>query len=526
MKILITILDKFVPKSFCLLVMLCACISYKCNGQLLFSNGGSITINTGAQLSIKGASEFDAGSTVTNNGLIDQTGNFTNNSGSNLFGTSAGTVDLNGGIQQINGTSTTTFNNLELNGSGNKSIAILTETGGTGSGVLDLNNRILELNSNTLVIKNPLPSGITRTTGFIHSETDPLAGYGTVSWLTGNIAAASAYQIPFGNAGTGDFLPVNFNFTTNGVGASGKIDVATYPTNTLATPNNRPLPTGLPVLTNFTGVENAANTIDRFWIMETTGFSTLPTSNIQLTYRESEWSSGTNTILEPTLVPQRHDLSVWSPPLAGTINTGTNTMTINGANVYNSIWTLAGNTSPLPVELISFDADPVDNKEVLCSWVTASEINNDYFTLERSRNGINFESIGTIDGAGNSSVTLSYSFIDKNPYPGISYYRLQQTDFDGGNSTSPMVAVRITTNEPVFSIFPNPTSGDVYVISENTSTSTVPLYIYDSAGRLVYQKIIQSNEVVQLNLIAFARGIYTVKIATEEKMQLSKLVLQ
>jgi hypothetical protein len=143
MKLLLFIFNKFVPKSSCLLVMLLIFNYSASNAQLLFSNGGSITINTGAQLSIKGASEFDAGSTVTNNGLIDQTGNFTNNSGSNLFGTSTGTVDLNGGIQQINGTSTTTFNNLELNGSGNKSIAILTETGGTGSGVLDLNNRFL-----------------------------------------------------------------------------------------------------------------------------------------------------------------------------------------------------------------------------------------------------------------------------------------------------------------------------------------------------------------------------------------------
>ncbi|MBK7971168.1 MAG: T9SS type A sorting domain-containing protein [Bacteroidetes bacterium] len=526
MKLLHFITKIYLQKSSCFLAMLFIFNSYNSNAQLLFSNGGSITINAGAQLSIKGASTFGAGSTITNNGLIDQTGNFTNNSGSNLFGVSAGTVDLNGGIQQINGTSTTTFNNLELNGTGNKSIAILTETGGNGSGILDLNNRILELNSNTLVIKNPLPTGISRTTGFIHSETDPVAGYGTVSWLTGNIVAASNYQIPFGNAVTGDFLPVIFNFTTNGIGVAGKIDVSTYPTNTLAIPNNRPLPTGLPVLTNFTGVENAANTIDRFWVMEASGFSTLPTSNIQLTYRESEWSSGTNTIIEPTLVPQRHDLSVWSPPLAGSINTTTNTMLINAVNVYNSIWTLAGNASPLPVELINFDANPVDNKEVLCSWVTASEINNDFFTLERSRNGINFEHVGTVDGAGNSNVTLSYSFTDKNPYPGISYYRLRQTDFDGETSNSPIVAVRIETIEPVFTIFPNPTTGDVYVISENTSSSAVRLYIYDSAGRHVYEKLIQSNEVVQMNLHAFARGIYTVKIASPEKTQMAKLVLQ
>ncbi|MBK8415513.1 MAG: hypothetical protein IPL22_14125 [Bacteroidetes bacterium] len=85
MKLLHFITKIYFQKSSCFLVMLFIFNSYNSNAQLLFSNGGSITINAGAQLSIKGASTFGAGSTITNNGLIDQTGNFTNNSGSNLF---------------------------------------------------------------------------------------------------------------------------------------------------------------------------------------------------------------------------------------------------------------------------------------------------------------------------------------------------------------------------------------------------------------------------------------------------------
>ncbi|MBK9047972.1 MAG: hypothetical protein IPL74_15250 [Bacteroidetes bacterium] len=103
-----------------------------------------------------------------------------------------------------------------------------------------------------------------------------------------------------------------------------------------------------------------------------------------------------------------------------------------------------GQVSPLPIELLSFNAKPVDNKDVRCDWVTASEIDNDYFTIERSKNGIDFETAGITDGAGNSNYQLSYAFTDTEPYRGLSYYRLKQTDFDGRSSYSEIVAVMLT----------------------------------------------------------------------------------
>jgi hypothetical protein len=68
---------------------------------------------------------------------------------------------------------------------------------------------------------------------------------------------------------------------------------------------------------------------------------------------------------------------------------------------------------------------------VVLEWATGSEINNDFFTIERSLDVEHAEIIGYLDGAGNSTQTLWYSFVDQNPLPGISYYRLKQTDFDG-----------------------------------------------------------------------------------------------
>jgi hypothetical protein len=96
----------------------------------------------------------------------------------------------------------------------------------------------------------------------------------------------------------------------------------------------------------------------------------------------------------------------------------------------------------MPIELLNFEAK-LNGKVVDLFWSTASEVNNDYFTVERSKNGIVFEKVLEIDGAGNSASTLSYSTIDKNPFTGISYYRLKQTDFNKNFKYSNMVAVKL-----------------------------------------------------------------------------------
>ncbi|RYM33477.1 T9SS type A sorting domain-containing protein [Brumimicrobium glaciale] len=141
----------------------------------------------------------------------------------------------------------------------------------------------------------------------------------------------------------------------------------------------------------------------------------------------------------------------------------------------------------LPIELISFSAQADEYKSVVnLNWVTASETNNDFFTIERSSNGLNWETLSNIDGAGNSSSKSIYSYLDKNPFYGVSYYRLKQTDFDGLFEYFPVKSVEcnFTLN---FEMSPNPIrQGEVIHFKElNTQNQNAELLIYASNGVLI-----------------------------------------
>ena len=140
-------------------------------------------------------------------------------------------------------------------------------------------------------------------------------------------------------------------------------------------------------------------------------------------------------------------------PLAGVQNLGPITIRIYG---YGSTGTLQAGTFRidtlqvfghlqdvfnLPIELLSFTGQKLDEDKARLDWVTASEQGNDYFTVYRSPDTQNWDAIGEVDGAGNSTSTLHYSLVDENPLPGINYYHLRQTDFDGAFTTSPVVAM-------------------------------------------------------------------------------------
>ena len=117
-------------------------------------------------------------------------------------------------------------------------------------------------------------------------------------------------------------------------------------------------------------------------------------------------------------------------------------------------WTMTGGASlkctPLPIELILFTGENFGDYNLL-KWLTATETNNDYFTLEKSYDGVVFDFVGKVDGAGNSVELKSYNLTD-NKINDITYYRLKQTDFNGENKTSSLIAVTRNTNEKEFKI--------------------------------------------------------------------------
>ncbi|HMT29224.1 MAG TPA: T9SS type A sorting domain-containing protein, partial [Bacteroidia bacterium] len=192
-------------------------------------------------------------------------------------------------------------------------------------------------------------------------------------------------------------------------------------------------------------------------------------------------------------------------------------------------WALALESSPLPVGLLYFNASPVNNETVLCSWETASEVNNDFFTIERSKDGNAFEEISKVDGAGNSNVVLNYSYTDEHPYSGISYYRLKQIDFDGKFSYSQVVAVRINESDEELLVYPNPATDYILISFMAAGKEEYSLKISDAAGRTVISKtgeMIRNINFIELDVSELSRGIYFMEIMIDHKIEQSKIVLR
>lgn len=146
---------------------------------------------------------------------------------------------------------------------------------------------------------------------------------------------------------------------------------------------------------------------------------------------------------------------------------------------------------PLPVELLSFTGSCKGNAVEL-KWTTATETNNDYFTIGKSIDGLNFKDIGKAAGAGNSSQPLHYSFSDKSPYNGTAYYRLKQTDFDGKYKYSRVI---VTTCGDAFSdvmVYPNPSTDKLTLNVGNIKLSLLSFQLYDVSGKLIENKKISS----------------------------------
>jgi hypothetical protein len=179
-----------------------------------------------------------------------------------------------------------------------------------------------------------------------------------------------------------------------------------------------------------------------------------------------------------------------------------------------------GSCTTTPVELISFTAEN-GPENVLLNWSTATEKNNDYFTVQKSKNGIDFIGIENIKGAGTSQQQLNYHTTDPYPYAGISYYRLKQVDYDGKFSHSKIVVVK--NEETQISIYPNPSQGSfkLSVINERQPYS---IEVTDVEGRLVYKGSGNpDNQVTEIS--GLSKGIYVVRIIDGSMVTLRKLVV-
>ena len=322
----------------------------------LYNNGSGITVQSGALIYVQGeVINTNNGANIgliNNSGTIDLTGDWTNNSTSGALNATTGLVELLGPNQNIKGTQPTTFNNMNLLGSGVKTLLVNTYVGGN-TGVLSLGSRPMDLNSNTLIVTNPVTGAVTRSTGYVISETAPIPGYGTVQWNIGN--SSGSYVYPFGTAAA-VYIPLTYNVTASGVQAgAGSISASTYPTTTSPAVNNRPLPTGVADLNNNCQTEHAVRMIDRFWVVTAGNYATAPTATKKMTYQDPEWDltgGSTNTIQEPMLDGWYYN-SGWTH-IAGAENTVANEFTFPVSSNYGP-FTL-GEYKNLQMQLLNVDS--------------------------------------------------------------------------------------------------------------------------------------------------------------------------
>lgn len=205
-----------------------------------------------------------------------------------------------------------------------------------------------------------------------------------------------------------------------------------------------------------------------------------------------------------------------NPNLSGSV-TSTST-----PSAFNSFSTFAlgdglGGGNVLPIELLYFNANP-DNSQVDLTWATATESNNSYFTIEKSRDGETFEffeNINTKAVGGNSSIMLNYSAQDFNPYTGLNYYRLKQTNLDGKYTYSKIVSVNFA-KKTVVSIYPNPTSDVVYISGIDSKEKNLKVEWYDEGGRNLLQQTVQVQNGVASLHPSFSSGVYVLRFITSD----------
>jgi hypothetical protein len=258
---------------------------------------------------------------------------------------------------------------------------------------------------------------------------------------------------------------------------------------------------GIPDLPIELGIDHVSDC--EYWMIDRN--SSTNNVDVILSYKNYSANNCSGVLLPTDLVVARWDGSIWRNHGNGGTTGGATAGTVvtSGPVTSFSPFTLADlhGVNPLPIELIEFTA--TNNQNVVdLYWQTASELNNDYFTVERSHDGTHFTSILSQQGAGNSSNMLSYYDVDRSPLNGVSYYRLKQTDFDGLYSYSGIVKVnRLSSSENDFSVYPNPVNDELNI---QTNLTEFSITIYSVDGRVVKQ----IENITKIDVSAYSKGIY------------------
>lgn len=388
------------------------------------------------------------------------------------------------------------------------------------------NNSYINIENNAfLVIDNPNPNAISLlgSGGNIISEGEN----NVIKWNIG--LTTGSYLIPWTTL-SGVKIPFSMNKNNSGVG-SGNVIFATYET---ATDMNTPWPSTVTHMSNnlISPVDNSLSVVDRFWRVNANNYTTKPSISMTFNYDPSPNEiGGMNTLIEDNLRAQRWNTDVgdWESLLFG-INDAANDRVSNvniGPSDFYDFWILVDKTVPLPVTLLDFEANCELNKIVI-NWSTQTEINNDFFVLEKSYDALDFFELETVQGSGSSNVNNYYSVVDQNISTEIVYYRLKQVDFNGAITYHKIITtkcnkdeftingINIRDNELNFNII---TSKDEQII----------IYFYDYTGKIISKKnrfLTDGINRIKLSNLQLSTSVYMLSIVGKQNSYSTKLFVK
>jgi len=275
----------------------------------------------------------------------------------------------------------------------------------------------------------------------------------------------------------------------------------------------------------------------RWWDIERTVTSTsvvAPTTHLQGSQTITVFYDVNDGVVTPaflSIAKNTHTATTSWIDIGGsgaTAPTGSVVCTSNPSNFDSfSRFTLAnqnGGDNPLPVELISFDAKP-ENNHVRIDWATAAEINNNYFTVEKSVDAIEFTELVKVPSKNNgySNSINNYKAFDFLPVTGLNYYRLKQSDFSGKNNYSAITSVFFGNNTELL-IYPNPSSKTLYIneILENI----YEIFLVNNLGIKIIPSMAEDSDRIKINTSLLNEGVYHLVIDGKQGKIVKKIVVQ
>ena len=489
------------------------------SGNLLVNDGSQMSMNITpmtADLSVAGNVTIGTAGVATlvlsslNGGNINVGGDWTRTATS-VFTHNNRKVTFNrstAGNQSINYAGTETFYDVDFavsagNATMNTNVVIL-NTMSLTSGKVNLNNNTLTLG--TVANDGTLIGG--SATEYI------ISGNTSSNWVRYTTANSTTYQWPIGDAL--HYTPIQVTFAAS----------ATLAANTQLSVHvvNTPHP----------NLGTSTNYLKRYWNVTPSNVPINTLYSVQYT-----WVAGDVVGVEANLFPFKHDSGGWIAAYgsgalymmgSGSVNPGTHTT--NWTTLYSfSDFTANGNGSPLPISLLTFEAAPIID-HVAINWSTLTETNNDFFTLERSIDANNFESIAKIAGAGNSNDFKEYSYTDTKPLNGTSYYRLKQTDFDGKFTYSEIEAVNFSSSalQNGLNITPNPSSNEGFsVLTNQLWEDNLVINLFDISGKLLQHYTVsdlnQQNRIF-ISTIELESGVYLLNVINGNNQYNEKVIVR